>query len=337
MTGDLSVERVRAHEVREGDHVWDGEQDGWGVVQSIDWTNAEGGYYSYSAEDEDGKTWAKSWVAGRWVLRLLTPPSEQEQQSELPPELRRVLEDPSVVIRQDQHVFELLAKWQQAKATTASESPLASSEQEGELIRAVGELRSNCCSAPVLVVTVDEGRSCYVCSKCERPPMWVSPGVLKPEIVEVEPMVPEHDGLHTGASSGERPPDVERNTYTTDRARGLHAAALRDHTEAQPRGGGREQAIEWLLKTGIASASTDSARRDFAARTVNAIFTLTSSEAQPSEPTEAEVEAAAMRVAGFMLTPGQRGTSGVEARADLARQWARQILVAARSTTGERE
>lgn len=44
-----------------------------------------------------------------------------ERENPMPDDLRRVLSDPSIVIRQDGAVFDLIAKWMKAPTTTGPE------------------------------------------------------------------------------------------------------------------------------------------------------------------------------------------------------------------------
>lgn len=53
---------------------------------------------------------------------------------ELPRDLARVLQDPSIIIRQDAAVFELIAKWQNAPCTTES-APVAAPVPGAEATR----------------------------------------------------------------------------------------------------------------------------------------------------------------------------------------------------------
>jgi hypothetical protein len=66
--GIVSAEQARSDDVLAGDRVW--FDDGWSTIMSIAWTDSDGGYYSFSAEDDDGRSWGASWVSGRPILRL---------------------------------------------------------------------------------------------------------------------------------------------------------------------------------------------------------------------------------------------------------------------------
>lgn len=70
---------------------------------------SEGGRLLKSPESAAG------FEAGFRAGLVASPPEE-----EMPADLRRLLEDPGIVIRQDAAVFDLIGKWQKAKATTES-------------------------------------------------------------------------------------------------------------------------------------------------------------------------------------------------------------------------
>ena len=66
------------------------------------------------------------------VEQIRVVPVSSEATFELPADLKAVLSDPSIIISQDQHVFELIARWQKAECPTLSAPARPVVEASGE-------------------------------------------------------------------------------------------------------------------------------------------------------------------------------------------------------------